>query len=113
MVPGERLHLRLDYDPARFTPETAESIAARLVKLLEAAVAVAEGRCTGWMSSTPTSGGCCWKSSMPRYRRFRSDPACAVRAAGGPDAGGGGRRVRGRAVTYGELNARPTAWRST
>ena len=38
-VPGERLHLRLDYDPARFQRETVEAMAARFVRLLEAAVA--------------------------------------------------------------------------
>ncbi len=38
VVPGDRLHLRLDYDPERFELETAEAIAARMLRLLEAAV---------------------------------------------------------------------------
>ena len=38
VVPGERLYLRLDYDPARFDRGTAEAIAARFVRLLEHAV---------------------------------------------------------------------------
>jgi amino acid adenylation domain-containing protein len=39
VVPGESLQLRLDYDPARFERSFAESIGARLVRLLEGAVA--------------------------------------------------------------------------
>ncbi|MGH8566538.1 MAG: condensation domain-containing protein, partial [Gammaproteobacteria bacterium] len=39
VMPGERLSLRLDYDPARVTRETAEGLAARFVRLLEAGVA--------------------------------------------------------------------------
>ena len=40
VMPGERLHLRLDFDPTRFEWGTAESVAARFVRLLEVAVAV-------------------------------------------------------------------------
>ena len=39
VVPGERLHLRLDYDPTRFSRQTAETIGGRFVRLLEAAAA--------------------------------------------------------------------------
>jgi amino acid adenylation domain-containing protein/non-ribosomal peptide synthase protein (TIGR01720 family) len=39
VTPGERLHLRIDYDPARFDRNSAERIGNRLIRLAEAAVA--------------------------------------------------------------------------
>ena len=39
IAPDDRLHVRLDYDPACFTAEDAAGIASRFVRLLESAVA--------------------------------------------------------------------------
>ena len=38
VVPGERLHLRLDYDPSQFTQQAAEAIGGQFLRSLEAAV---------------------------------------------------------------------------
>jgi amino acid adenylation domain-containing protein len=37
IAPDDRLHVRLDYDPARFTAEDAGKIASRFIRLLESA----------------------------------------------------------------------------
>jgi amino acid adenylation domain-containing protein/non-ribosomal peptide synthase protein (TIGR01720 family)/FkbM family methyltransferase len=37
-IPGQRLHLHLDYDPSRFAREEAEAIAERLLRLIQSAV---------------------------------------------------------------------------
>ena len=39
IAPDDRLHVRLDYDPTRFTAEYAAGIASRFIRLLESAVA--------------------------------------------------------------------------
>jgi pristinamycin I synthase-3/4 len=39
IAPDDRLHVRLDHDPARFTAEDAAGIASRFIRLLESAVA--------------------------------------------------------------------------
>jgi len=39
IAPDERLHVRLDHDPARFTAEKAAGIGSRFIRLLESAVA--------------------------------------------------------------------------
>ena len=42
IAPDDRLRVRLDHDPARFTAEEAEGIALRFIRLLESAVAQPE-----------------------------------------------------------------------
>jgi amino acid adenylation domain-containing protein len=42
VTPGERLHVRLDYDPSRFAPAGVEALGARFIRLLEGAVAAPE-----------------------------------------------------------------------
>ncbi|MFL5334658.1 MAG: condensation domain-containing protein, partial [Geminicoccaceae bacterium] len=39
VTPGERLHLRIDYDPARLISQTVEAVAARFLTLMEQAPA--------------------------------------------------------------------------
>ncbi|HZE24495.1 MAG TPA: amino acid adenylation domain-containing protein, partial [Blattabacteriaceae bacterium] len=42
IAPDDRLRVRLDHDPARFTAEKAEAIASRFIRLLQSAVAQRE-----------------------------------------------------------------------
>ena len=93
VVPGERLHLRLDFDPARFDRETAEAIAGAVGAAAGRGGGVARRcRCTGWTSLSP--------------RR-------AAHAAGGVQRHGAGRcrRRRCRRCSRRRRHARPTPWR--
>ncbi len=107
VVPGERLHLRLDYDPARFTPETAESIAARLVTLLEAAVAAPDGPLhrldvlDAHERRTLLEG---FNATAPAVPEATLPGLFETQAARTPEAVA--LSFEGQELTYGELNAR-------
>ena len=107
VVPGERLRLRLDYRGDLFDRASVEAMAGRLVRLLEAAVAE-----PGAGDRQPRHSGARRAPHHPAgVERHRAcDPvrhlAGAVRGPGcqHPRCHRGG--VRGRSLSYGELDAR-------
>jgi amino acid adenylation domain-containing protein/non-ribosomal peptide synthase protein (TIGR01720 family) len=107
IAPGERLHVRLDYDPVRFNTEQASTIASRFIRLLESAVAQPN---VAWHQLDLFAVGECRKlregfnnTSCP-LTAITMAPIFEERAAHAPHAIA---IVQGeRSVTYGELNQR-------